>query len=69
MNLHETSESATSGKHRVRAQSVFFAGPAVLVVARLLLQPRRADWDRTLTEVAAPSPRTPDGCWRSWDAG
>ena len=63
MNLHETSEVGDQPEaSSPLPRAVFFAGPAVLVVARLLLEPLGdADWDRTLTEVASHRARSDAG--------
>ena len=63
MNLHETSEVGDQPEaSSPLPRAVFFAGPAVLVVARLLLEPLGdADWDRTLTDVASHRARSDAG--------
>jgi|JI7StandDraft_1071085.scaffolds.fasta_scaffold193959_1 hypothetical protein len=63
MSHHETPEVAHEpDTSRRSARAAFLAGPAVLVVGRLLLEPLGdADWDRTLTDVASHRGRSDTG--------
>jgi hypothetical protein len=63
MSHHETPEVAHEPDPSSRsARAVFLAGPAVLVVGRLLLEPLGdADWDRTLTDAASHRGRSDTG--------
>jgi hypothetical protein len=63
MNLNETAEVGDRPEgSSALLRAAFFAGPVVLVVARLLLEPLGdADWDRTLTDVASHRGRSDAG--------